>query len=144
MKCWGVEDQRGRACQIGPNKHLLCLSQLSQRRPRSSQNIPLQQTWSPCSSGPARNSARTVSAMHPPHRKGREETGGSAPPRRVGTRDKPSSPAVPFSLQETDSFSLPEEYFTPAPSPGERSSGSGETWWGGQGRGQMVAMENLS
>ncbi|XP_063463917.1 BLOC-3 complex member HPS1 isoform X6 [Pan paniscus] len=36
----------------------------------------------------------------------------------------PSESTAEDDIQETDSFSLPEEYFTPAPSPGDQSSGS--------------------
>ncbi|PNJ86911.1 HPS1 isoform 13, partial [Pongo abelii] len=43
----------------------------------------------------------------------------------------PSESTAEDDIQETDSFSLPEEYFTPAPSPGDQSSGGARREAGG-------------
>ncbi|XP_054546094.1 BLOC-3 complex member HPS1 isoform X2 [Talpa occidentalis] len=81
-------------------------TQASPRRPQSSQNIPVQQAWNTCSRGPTRrSSAGNVCA--------------GAKGRGRACWDNSAEPSS--SSQETDSVSLPEEYFTPAASPGECS-----------------------
>ncbi|XP_054546095.1 BLOC-3 complex member HPS1 isoform X3 [Talpa occidentalis] len=85
-------------------------TQASPRRPQSSQNIPVQQAWNTCSRGPTRrSSAGNVCA--------------GAKGRGRACWDNSAEPSS--SSQETDSVSLPEEYFTPAASPGECSGSRG-------------------
>ncbi|KAK2098775.1 hybrid polyketide synthetase [Saguinus oedipus] len=111
-------------------------AQPSPQRARSSQNIPVQQAWSPHSTGPTRgSSAETVCAV-PSWSWGQEGIGlyrwpGLSRPfqesrNRLEPAGRASQPKLPSPSQETDSFSLPEEYFTPAPSPGDQSSGEAQ------------------